>query len=113
MGQLHQNQHGHSTRCRWQLVELLAGDVLVADDTVLLRHAPPTSTYDSTSNDERVDGPVINRDVIYDELSVLRSCAESHMQPKSKKSHTGMIFRSHVLWMGLHRERQALRWWWW
>lgn len=105
----HQN-----TRSRWRLVELFAGDILLADSSVLLRHTPVASACASDMK-RSAAAPIVHgfelQAVVFDEVEVLRSCAQSRAQYNIPKERD--YSRSHALWMGLRRDRQPLKWWWW
>ena len=121
-------QNARSGVACWRLVELHAGDIMIADNNILLRHTAWSSDGDSTldctgaaraSHDEMTGllcdtaGGTANNDAIeaavYDEVEVLRSCAESRRQSLERTNSSS----NHALWMALRRDCQPLRWWWW
>jgi hypothetical protein len=113
---------------RWRRVELQQGDILVADDSVLLCHTNPSVPHGTArvnhSGDNIANRPqasavgdaVASSVEIYDELEVLMSCNESRKRRRSShplEQRPPHRRRSHALWVGMRRERAPLRWWWW
>ena len=110
----------------WHRIDLRNGDVLIADNTVLLSSVPPGRGIETPGAASVADrppgaGPVADRPVgVYDELEALRSCAESRAAARQAPAGgvavariTGSPTRSHALWAGLRLERGPLKWWWW
>lgn len=105
-----------------QEVKLRSGDILLADNSVLLSPCPP-STAVIAAHDGYSDGDV--QVALYNELEVLRSCAVDRRggRPEvatrsgvaaSNKEHAGSVpGRGHMLWLGLQVDSNNLKWWWW
>ncbi len=105
---------------RWDRLQLFTGDVLVADNTSLLLSTDPTQQCTGV----RLHGQ--STVSVYEEVDVLRSCAESK-QAAARRKATGCstdgstrdgefakIHTSHALWVGLKiQHNPSLKWWWW
>ena len=109
---------------RWDRIQLLTGDVLVADNTLLLTPTEPTS-HDSCTHLHAQAQPGSQEMVapFYEEIAVLRSCAESKQTATYRTASSGSIdiksaavasTTSHALWVGhTIQHSPALKWWWW
>ena len=124
---------------RWDRLQLLAGDVLVADNTVLLTPTEPTSHGSDTrlhaqaephrerQRETQRQTQTGSQDVVasfYEEVAVLRSCAKSkHAAKRRAVASSGSSddndeavasATSHALWVGhTIQHSPALKWWWW
>lgn len=104
-----------------QEVELHTGDILLADNSVLLSPCLPTAIAAGAGVDASVAGAV--QVTLYDELDVLRSCALDRRcpditftRPKNAMAGGGkehVSGRGHMLWLGLQVDSKNLKWWWW
>ena len=95
-----------------QNVELRAGDILLADNSVLVTPHPPLASpaaiVDAVSIDETV------HTMMYDEVQVLRSCAlDRRHNGSGGVTDRPATRRSHLLWLGLQLDSKNLKWWWW
>ena len=105
-----------------QEVKLRAGDVLLADNSVLL--SPCLSTVNSGSGGGGGSTASAGESVqitLYDELHALKCCALDRQQPNrtdglplSNEEQGGPgAGRGHMLWLGLQIDSKNLKWWWW
>lgn len=113
---------------RWDRLQLLAGDVLVADNTILLSSTEPKIHDGDAVQELQGRCPQGTVASVYEEVAVLRACAKSRQAENRRtttvrRTNTATACEdnngdshgatTHALWVGMTIHDSPLKWWWW